>query len=818
MKFSYNWLKELSGTKKSAEEVAELFLVHSFEVEGIEDLSRELEKVVVGEVLSVKKHPDADRLNIAEVCVSDNKNSKNQKPKTKNLIIVCGAPNLKVGQKVPVALMGAKLPDGEKLFEIKKSEIRGVESSGMICAEDELGLGGDHEGIMVLNDDTKVGQSFAEYMNLSDKILNIDILPNRGHDCLNYRGVAQELNALEKKEFEIRNLKFEMNDELSKFKNNGDLKVIVNTPNCSRYIGVRIDNIKIAPSPQWMQSRLKISGMKPINNIVDITNYVMLETGQPLHAFSAQGGSALNGNVVSSIEKILVKQAGKGEKLRLLDEQELELCENDIVITNGKNPIALAGIMGGKDSGITDATTNIILESASFNASVIRLTKRHYNIESDAGYRFERDIDPNLAEIGMLRALELIEELCEGDIKAVKDVYPKPIKPWTIKLKIAKVEKLLGVKITEKEIINILERLGIECKKEKGELLCSVPTVRIDLQSQEDLIEEIGRIFGYQKISPSSLVESVQVPRKNEQRFLERSLKDMATFSGFDETRGYSFYSKKDALALGLNDENHTTLINPMNDNQVLMRRTLVSGLLRACKKSLSYFDEVHIFDVGKIYTSEKSGLPKENLNFGLAVAEKGQKGEQFFLLKGVVDDLFYRLGITDWYCDDSFKEDEEDIMSFHFSRKALIKTASGETIGTIGEIAKKTHKYFGFKSVRVAIAEIDVDCLLKHSSKDNIFKPLAKFPEVERDLSIIVDEKTRVADVERVLYLAGKDLVKDIDLFDLYINPKTLERSMAFHIRFSHSDRTLKTNEIDEKISEMIKSTEEELGITIKT
>lgn len=797
MKFSYNWLKELSGTKEKPEKIAEKLTLHSFEVEGIEKLGENLKKVVIGEVLEVKKHPNADRLNVAKVNIGNNE-----------LEIVCGAPNLAEGQKVPVAIVGAVLGEG---FEIKEAEMRGVKSEGMICAEDELGLGDDHEGIMVLDKDAPIGKNFGEYLGLDDIVLDIDILPNRGHDALSYEGVGSEIKILSgvittgaKKSKEYKSLGSFCLPKATKKKNK--LKISIDTNKCARYIGVKIKNVKLRESSPFIKAGLIASGLNPINNIVDITNYVMLETGQPLHAFDA-----------NNVNEIAIRQAKKGEKLELLDDSKIDLNSEDIVITDGKDPIALAGIMGGKHSGINEKTTDIILESASFDAVSVRMSQRDHGLHTDAGYRFERDLDPNVAEHAAVKAIKLLVDECGGEVEFIQDVYPNPVNPWVVNLKLEKVSSLLGIEIKQREIKNILESLGVEVKIKKDVLVTKIPTRRIDLQTQEDLIEEIGRIYGYDKVVTHPLKESVQVPHKNEQRFFERLLKDIAILNGFDEIRGYSFYSKNDAIALGLNDENHTALMNPMNPDQALVRRTLVSGLLRACKKSLSYFDEIHIFDVGKVYTPAKTGLPKENLNFGLAVAGKEQKGEQFFTLKGVVDDLLYRSGVSDCYYDDIFNENDEDVLSLHPSRKAAIKTSSEETIGVIGEISKKAYKHFGIKKVRIAVAEFDVDYLLKHSSKDNLYEPLAKFPEVERDLSIIVEKKTRVADVERVLYLSKKELIKDIDLFDLYVNPKTGERSMAFHIRFSHPDRTLKADEVDKMITKMIKTVETELGVTVK-
>ncbi len=789
MKFSYNWLKELSQTNKSPKEIAEKLTLHSFEVESVEELGKNLNKVVIGEVLEVEKHPNADKLNVTKVSVGG-----------EDLQIVCGAPNVAKGQKVPVALVGAVL--GED-FEIKEAELRGVQSQGMICAEDELGLGDNHEGIMILDENAPLGKNFGEYLGLDDTVLDIDVLPNRGHDALSHEGIASEITALENSKSKIKETKL---TDL-KNKKSSKIDIAIDTDKCARYIGIKIKGVKIDKSPAFIKSRLVACGIKPINNIVDITNYIMLETGQPLHAFDAKG-----------IDKISVRLAKKGEELTLLDEAKIKLNTEDVLITDGAKPIALAGVMGGKDSGINDSTTDIILEAATFDAISVRLTQKNHNLHTDAGYRFERDIDPNLAEHAAVKAARLILNECEGEIEAINDVYPDPIKNWVVNLEIEKVNKLLGVEIDKKEIKKILESLSIEVKDKKNLMIAKIPTRRIDLQSQEDLIEEIGRIYGYEKISPKSLMEMVQVPEKNKVRYFDRLLKDIAIFNGFDETRGYSFYSKEDALALGLNDENHVALLNPMSSDQALIRRTLANGLLRAAKKSLSYFNEVHIFDLGKVYAPKNKAMPEEKLVFSLAVAEKGNGGEQFYLLKGVIDDLFYRVGLEDCYYDDKFDENQEDSISFHPSRKALIKTASGETIGVIGEITNKAHKYFGIKNSRVALAELDVEKLLEHSSEDDEYEPLPKFPEIERDLSVVVDEDTRVADIERVFYLSGGDLVRDIDMFDLYVDPETMERSMAFHIRFSHPERTLKADEVDVKISEMIKSAQDELGITIKS
>lgn len=787
MKFSYNWLKELSETKKTPQEIAQDLTLHSFEVENVLSMGANLKMVKIGEVLAVTKHPDADKLNVAKINIGG-----------EELQIVCGAPNLKVGQKVPVALVGAILPGN---FKIKEAEIRGIKSSGMICAEDELGLGDNHEGIMVLATDAPVGENFVDFMKLDDTVLEIDILPNRAHDALSYAGVAREIALLEK-----RNILNDDDKLEDKFTVDNKLAVTIETPNCIRYIGAKIKNIKIAQSPDWLIQRLKSSDINPINNIVDITNYVMLETGQPLHAFSANG-----------IDKIKVRQATGGEKLTILNGEEVILRENDIVITDGEKAIALAGVMGGLASGVKDDTIEIILESANFKAVTIRRTKSAHVIDSDAAYRYERDIDPNFCEGAMNRALNLILEITGGEIESITDNYPKPILPWEIKLSLENVAKLLGAEIPEKEIEEILKKLGVDFIKDKLIYSCEIPTRRIDLKNQEDLIEEIGRVYGYDKILIKPLKENVQVPFKNNQRFLERKIKSIMVHSGFDELRSYSFYSRKDALALGLDDEKHITLLNPMSIDQELIRRTLVNGLLHASKKSLSYFDSVYAFEIGKAYTSSNDSLPEGSLTLSITVAQKGDGGEQFFVLKRSLENLFLKLGISGLNYDADFNENEEDTINFHPARKALIKDNKNNKLGAMGEITKSAHKYFGFKKTRVAVAEINLNVLEKQLFARNIYKPLAKFPPVQRDISLSVKERTLVFDVEKIINSAGGELLRDLNLFDIFFNTQTKERSMAFHLIFFHPERTLTTKEVDEKIILIVQALKDKLNIDIK-
>ena len=782
MKYSYNWLKELSETEKNVNELAQMLLTHSFEVEGIENLSKGLEDVVIGVVLTKEKHPDADRLSVAKVNIG-----------LEELQIVCGASNLEVGQKVPVALVGAKLPNGsDDGFEIKKSEIRGVESHGMICAEDELGIGTDHDGIIVMPTDAPVGEKFANYIGFDDSILEIDILPNRGHDALSYIGMANEIRALEKRIL--------ISDENKVPETVEDVNITIDTAKCRRYIGVKIDGVKVGPSPQWIATRLAASGIQVINNIVDITNYIMLETGQPLHAFDAK-----------KVERIGVRQAFADERITLLDDTELKLDDGDIVITENDRVTALAGVMGGKESGVSDETSSIILESASFDPTSVRFTQRKYNLQTDAAYRFERDLDPNVAFSGALKAVKLFEDVCGGNVIAYTDIYPEPLKAWSIDLSLEKVGKLLGIQINRDEIIAILQNIGCEVNDQEDVLQVTPLTVRLDLTTQEDLIEEIGRIYGYEKISKEPLKEKVQTPEIHEERFFEHMLKDVLIHGGFDEVRGYSFYSIEDAQSIGLDDEKHISLLNPMSADQSIMRRSLMPTLLRATKKNFSYFDQVQIFEIGRIYDPSDGSLPDERLILGAVVAHKASDGSQFFVLKGMIETIFERINIGSWYFDDEFDTDAENVPDLHPSRKALIRLENGTVLGWIGEANKKSGKYYGLKKNRATVCELDIAKMLDAVENENFYEPLARHPFVARDLSMIVGAQTRVADVERVIYGAAPKLIKDVDLFDLYENTEKAERSMAFHIVFGADDRTLKAQEVDEQIALIIEQLEKE-------
>lgn len=538
MKYSFNWLKELSGTKKSAEQVAELLTMHSFEVESIEKLGQGLDGIVAGEILETKKHPNADNLHIAKVSIGN---------KTKQ-VIFGGKAEIKSGNKVPVAVAPTELPGGNKIEKIK---LRGELSEGMLCLSSELGLS-KSAGIIYFDKKIKPGTKIKKVLGLDDTVIDIDILANRGHDALSHIGIAGEIAALEGRKLAPLNPPRAVFATGKKF--NGVKIRVQDKKLCPRYIGVVMENVKVQESPQWIKSKLVASGINPINNVVDVTNYVLLELGQPMHAFDM---SKLKSQ--KSKAEIIVRKAKKGEKIKLLDETEKELAGEDLVIADGQKPIALAGVMGGLDTGVTEISTEIILECANFNPQSVRKTRIRHNLVTESSDRFEKGIDPNMAEIGMARAVELLEKM-GGKFAGAVDIYPSKLKPWKIKLNLDYVNKLLGEEIPAATVKKILNSLEIDVSGSGNILTATIPTFRLDLENQEDLIEEIGRIYGYEKIEASAPNVSVTMPPTNESRKFERVIKQILTGSGLSEVYNYSFYSQRDASHADLASIKHLEL------------------------------------------------------------------------------------------------------------------------------------------------------------------------------------------------------------------------------------------------------------------
>ncbi|MFA6285289.1 MAG: phenylalanine--tRNA ligase subunit beta [Parcubacteria group bacterium] len=783
MKYSYNWLKELSGTKLSPEKMADLLMMHSFELEEILTAETGLERVVVGEIKAIKKHPNADRLQLTKVNIGK-----------QTLDIVCGAMNIANGQKVPVALDGAKLLSG---IVIKETEIRGVKSKGMLCSEKDMGIGEDHEGIMILPSKAKVGEGLGTYIGSNDFQIQLDVLANRGHDALSHVGMAREICALENKK-----LKYNFGNFAKKNSKEAKFGIKIKDPKlCRRYIGTLIEGIDVTPSPEWIQTRLKVCGVRPINNIVDITNYVMLETGQPLHAFDSK---KTTGNII-------VRRAKNGEVVKLLDEKEYRLNENNLVIADSKKALALAGVMGGFESSISSDTSSIILESANFDPVNIRKTRVGCGLNTESSYRFERDIDPNLAEIAMARAIDLIKKFCGKNIKiaSTADMYPNKINPWKIRLELAYADKLLGEKVSLIRIKTILENLGMSVKSGTKYFDVEIPTIRLDLKTQEDLIEEIGRIYGYENIFAKAPCIELQTPMRNEQRILEDKLRDILIGSGFSEMMNYSFYSQSDIEKCGLDAKNHFEVANPMNPDQQYMRTSLIPGILKNIELNLKNFEKFSIFEIGRIYLDPNAKIPDERAILSGALVDLENKKNIFFELKGKMEALLDCLGIESA----DFVEPKLAGTIFHPSRTVVIK-ANGKIIGCLGEINPQVSSEYKIKT-RVAAFELNIADILSLSSLQKEYKSISKFPSVKRDVSMYIDEKTKYADIKSKIYNAGGKLVLGVELFDIF--EKEGEKSMALRVEIGSREKTLTSEEIDGVTKKIIEKLEKDLKVKVR-
>lgn len=808
MKYSYNWLKELSGTTKTVKELKDLLMLHAFEVEGIEEHENKLEGVIVGEILEIEKHPNADKLQVTKVNVGK-----------EILQIVCGAHNISVGDKVPVATVGTTLPGD---FKIKEAEIRSVKSFGMLCAEDELGLGTSHEGILLLDKNLEVGVAINDVLGLDDAMIEVDILANRAHDALSHVGMAREIAILEGREidYDYDGLK------LSKTKSK-KLSVEIKDQNiCSRYIGAILENVKVSESPQWIKNRLQLCGIRPINNIVDATNYVMLEIGQPLHAFDLD---KIKSSVIGhqSSVNIIVRNAREGEEVVILDGTTKKLSKEDIVIANDEKAIALAGIMGGLETGVTEETKNIVLESANFSPATIRRSRMRLGVSSDAALRFEKEIDPNIAEKAMVRIVEILEHIADGKLEGNIDEYIQKKKTRNIKLDLSYADKLLGIKVPAKESKKILSLLGIKVSGMGNVVSSEIPTYRLDLNTEEDLIEEIGRVYGYDKVPVVAPLVAATPSPINEQRAFTRSTKDILVNLGFDEVYNYSFYSQKDADIAQVGILKHLELDAPMNPDQSLMRVSLVPNILKNVRENLKNFKHFNIFEIGKVYWSNGATLPEEKLLLtGAVVAEKKSAKEEkfdkrhasvFFEAKSHVDHMLSQMGIIDHYYD-TFEASPLDspLSLWHKSRSAEIKISStGESIGFVGEINPFVLEGFDINT-RVAIFEFDMEKLSKISEEEREFQPIRKHPVVIRDISLLAQSEVRVDDILRTIQNAGKELVLDVDMFDA-IDFEDNSSSYAFHIILGANERTLAGKEIEEVMEKIITELEKELKVKIR-
>ena len=637
-----------------------------------------------------------------------------------------------------------------------------------------------------------------------DWVFDIDVTPNRS-DCFSHLGITRECAA-----FLGFKIKQEKNRKTQEKKNTEQLvSVEVKDKNdCPRYTGKVLLNVKVGESPEWMKKRLIACGVQPINNIVDIMNYTMLEVGQPLHAFDLDKISELQTGKKSR-KKIIIRRAKRGEKIKTLDDKEYILDENILVIADQEKPLAIAGIKGGKAPEITSKTKNIFIESANFAPTLIRRASRSLNLKTDASFRFEHGLDPNLTEEGLNRAVRLVQEIAGGVVSGKKiDIYSKKIKPKKIKIYLSKLEKVSGIKIPAKEVKTVLKRLKFKIIKEKGDLIeVEIPTYRQDLTLPEDLIEEILRIYGYEKINSYPPQISLTFPQKNPELTAQRKVKEILKELGFTEVYNYSFISKEDAGFF--NKEYIVELENPVSEKFQYLRPSLLVNLLKNAKDNLKFFEAFKVFEVGKIFQKQGSKILEKRTLAGIIVGEKKEEG--FFVLKGYIDSLFEGLGITDWFYD-GFEPHPEDVkkLFWHLNKSAEIKV-NQEKIGFLGEVSERILRHFDIKLLIYAF-EIDFEKLIEFIKEEKEYQEIPKFPSAVRDIALLVPMYEKTENVQRKIFAAGGDLLADVDLFDIYFGEGLPEgkKNLAFHLIFQSKKRTLSSEEVNELLYKIIEVLEE--------
>ena len=819
MKISYNWLKDYIDTDLTPQETADALTSIGLEtgsVEEVETIKGGLEGLFIGKVLTCEDHPNSDHLHITTVDVGDGE----------PLQIVCGAPNVAAGQKVVVALNGTKLYSGDESFTIKKSKIRGVESNGMICAEDEIGIGTSHAGIIVLPESAVVGTLANKYYNVeSDYVLEVDITPNR-IDAASHYGVARDLAACLKQNGKTVKLKkpsveaFKIDDKLPA------VEVIVdNTEACPRYSGVTIKGVKVTESPEWLQNRLKTIGLRPINNVVDITNYILHETGQPLHAFDVK---EIHGH------KVYVMTLIEGTEFTTLDGIDRKLSDKDLMICNADGGMCIAGVFGGLKSGVTENTTEVFLESAYFHPTWVRKTARRHGLNTDASFRFERGADPNNTLYVLKRAALLIKEIAGGKISGeIQDVYPSPIPNAKVNLSFQKVYDLIGKVIPEETLVNILKSLDIEIlKHHKDGFELSIPTYRVDVYRDVDVIEDILRIYGYNNIETGdNLKSNLSYETETDKSYkLQNLISEQLTGAGFNEIMNNSLTASDYYTVSEFPLEQCVKIKNPLSSELNVMRQTLLFGGLQSIEynrnrknSDLKFYEfgNTYFYSADKQKEGQSLSAIREEFHLGLwitgnAISHSWLHGEQkssVFELKAYVENILFRLGINAKKM--VFTQYQDEI----FSEALSISTISGRKLGVLGILQKKLCKKFDIYA-EVYFAELSWDLLMKEIKSHQVkFSEISKFQAVKRDLALLVDQKVSFAEIEKVAFDTDKKLLKEVSLFDVYEGKNLPEGKKSYAVSFILHDeeKTLNDSQIESIMSKIQKNLEQKLNAILR-
>ena len=820
MNISYNWLKEYVNFDLTPDEVSAALTSIGLEVGSVEEVQTikgGLEGIVIGEVLTCEEHPNSDHMHVTTVNLGEGEPVQ----------IVCGASNVAAGQKVVVATLGTKLYDGDECFTIKRSKLRGVESNGMICAEDEIGIGTSHDGIIVLPSDAVPGTPAKDYYNIkSDYVIEVDITPNRADACSHY-GVARDLYAWLVQNGKETSLTRPSCDAFVVENNELPIRITVeNTEACPRYAGVSIKGVTVKESPEWLQNKLRIIGLRPINNIVDITNYILHAYGQPLHTFDAD---KIKGN------HVVVKTMPEGTPFVTLDEVERKLSERDLMICNSEEPMCIGGVFGGLDSGTTEDTKNVFLESAYFNPTWIRKSARRHGLSTDASFRFERGIDPNGCLYALKQAALLVKELAGGTISMeIVDNYPTPITNFIVDLKYDYVTSLIGKEIPTETIKSIVNSLEMKIKAETAEgLTLEVPAYRVDVQRPCDVVEDILRIYGYNNVEiPTTLKSSLTTKGEvDKSHKLQNLIAEQLVGCGFNEIlnnslTAASYYDELETWS----SKNLVRLMNPLSNDLNVMRQTLLFGGLESIMHNANRKNaDLKFFEFGNCYrfdeerrNSEKVlAAYSESYMLGMFVTGKRvnnswahvDEASSIYELKAYVLNIFVRLGLNMGAI--VFGTLSNDV----FANAISVHTRGGKLLATIGIITKKLQRKFDIDN-EVYYAELNWQELMRAIRNQKVsYKELSKYPAVKRDLALLIDKSVQFADIEKIAYESEKKLLKDVSLFDVY-EGKNLEagkKSYAVSFLLQDENATLNDKQIDKIMGKIVSNLENKVQAKLR-
>ena len=791
MKIPYSWLKDYAEVNVDPHTLGDKLTLSGSALEEVIIQGDNIKNVVTCKIKKIEKHPDADRLSVCQVDIG-----------TEEIQIVTAATNMKEQDIVPVALHKSILADGT---EIKKGKMRGVVSNGMFCSEEELGIAGDEpvHGLMILPADAPIGMDIKEYLGLNKAILDFEITSNRP-DCLSIVGMARETAATLRTSYKMPNFNYEAKCSSNI---NDELKVEVKDELCRRYMAKGVKNVKVKPSPGWMQERLLEAGVRPINNIVDITNFVMLELGQPMHAFDARQIES---------KTIVVERALDGEKFTTLDEIERELDSSILMIKDASKSVAIAGIMGGLNSEIQDDTTEVIFESANFEGTNIRVSSKKLNLRSESSSRFDKDIDPNLAKLAIDRACALICELGCGEVmEGTIDVYNSVKEESSITVDSKWINKFLGTDISNEEMKEALDSLDLKTKLNGNDLNITIPTFRIDIAIKEDIAEEVARIYGYDKIPTTIFKVATEREPKYKNDILTDVVIETMIGSGVNQSISYSFVSPKvfDKVNIPADSKlrNVVKIKNPLGEDYSVMRTTTLPSIMESLGRNYSRNnDYVRLFEIGRTYipNEDQTKLPTEK-----NVLTIGIYGDCDYLdLKGIVENVIDGLGITK-----AKYVRESENPSYHPGKTAALMVRN-KKVGVFGEIHPDVTESYGI-DVDCYVAELDLDVLFEASSTTKTYKPLPKFPAVTRDIALLCDDSILVAEIEETIRKAGGNLVEKVQLFDIYKGAQIPEgkKSIAYAIAYRDEKKTLEDKDIAKVHDKILKALEHKLGAVLR-